>query len=92
MYKKLLVFLFYFFIFRYRPGQANVQFSLCDTRFSIVQNLREIDFGDSRSAKFTILTHLVALNFDILEILPLLKPENTKITNLEPLKLEKRQF
>ena len=43
----------------YRPGQANVQLSLYDTvwkfpDFSISQNLREINFGDSRSAKSTI--------------------------------------
>ena len=40
--------------FLYRPGQANVQFSLCDTvwkfhDFTSGQNLREIDFEDSRS-------------------------------------------
>ena len=32
--------------------------------FSITQILREIKFGDSRSAKSAILTHLEALNFD----------------------------
>ena len=32
--------------------------------FSITLILREINFGDSRSAKSTILTHLEALNFD----------------------------
>ena len=39
---------------KYRPGQANVQFSLCDLvykfcNFSTAQNLREIDFGDCTS-------------------------------------------
>ena len=32
--------------------------------FSITQILREINFEDSRSAKFAILPHLKALNFD----------------------------
>ena len=32
--------------------------------FSITQFLREINFGDSRYAKFAILTHLEALNYD----------------------------
>ena len=44
----------------YRPGQANVQLSQSQSQFhnfSITQNLREIDFGDFRSAKSTILTH-----------------------------------
>ena len=31
--------------------------------FSITQILREINFGDSRSAKYAILTYLEALNF-----------------------------
>ena len=56
------------FQFIYRPGQANAQFSLCDTvwkfhYFCTDQNLREIDFLDSRSAKSTITTHFEALNF-----------------------------
>ena len=32
--------------------------------FSVTQILREINFGDFRSAKYAILTHLEALNFD----------------------------
>ena len=32
--------------------------------FSITQILREINFGDSKSAKSAILTHLEALNFN----------------------------
>ena len=34
--------------------------------FSVTQILREIKFGDSRSAKTAILTHLEAINFDFL--------------------------
>ena len=34
--------------------------------FSVTQILREINLEDSRSAKFAILTHLEALNFDVL--------------------------
>ena len=38
--------------------------------------LREINFEDSRSAKFAILPHLEALNFDFYEFLHFLKAEN----------------
>ena len=37
--------------------------------FSITQNLREINFWDSRRAKSAIVTHLGALNFDFCEFL-----------------------
>ena len=39
--------------------------------FSIAQILREINFGDCRSAKSAILTHLEALNFDLFNFLAL---------------------
>ena len=46
----------------------NVEISyVCN--FSIAQILREINFGDSRSAKSAILPHLQALNFDCHEFL-----------------------
>ena len=41
--------------------------------FSITQILREIKFGNSRSATFAISTHLKALYFDLYEILHFLK-------------------
>ena len=41
--------------------------------FSITQILREINFGDSRSAKYAILTQLKVLNFAFYEILHVLK-------------------
>ena len=64
----------------YRLGQTNVQCSLCNTVWefrngSIAKNLREINFGDSRGAKSTILTRLEALNFDILNFCIFLKAE-----------------
>ena len=43
--------------------------------FSITYILCEINFGDSRSAKSAILTHLEALNFDFCEFLHFLKAE-----------------
>ena len=52
-------------------------------RFYITQTLRKINFGLSRSAKSTILTHLEALNFDFYEFLHFLKDEiyqTTKFT------------
>ena len=42
---------------------------------SITQILREINFGETKSAKFAIFTHLEALNFDFYEFLNLLKTE-----------------
>ena len=58
--------------------------------FTITQILCEINFGDSRSAKSAILTHLKALNFDFHDFtlsegcyLPIQQ-------NLEPLKLQKK--
>ena len=46
--------------------------------FSIIQILREINFGDSWWAKpkSAILSHLEALNFDSYEFLHFLKAEN----------------
>ena len=43
--------------------------------FTITQILCEINFGDSRSAKSAILTHLEALNFDFYGFLHFLKAE-----------------
>ena len=43
--------------------------------FSITQILREIKFGDARSAKYAIFMHLEALNFDFYEFLHFLKAE-----------------
>ena len=43
--------------------------------FSITLILREFNFGDSRSAKSAILTHLEALNFDFDAFLQFLKDE-----------------
>ena len=42
---------------------------------SITQIFREINFEDFRSAKFAILAHLEALNFDFHEFLHFLKAE-----------------
>ena len=41
--------------------------------FPITQILREINLGDSRGAKFAILTHLEALIWDFYEFLHFLK-------------------
>ena len=61
--------------------------------FFITQILREINFGDSRSAKSAILTHSEALNFDFNEISHFLKAEISKLKyNLESLKWQKRAF
>ena len=48
--------------------------------FSITQILREITFGDSRSAKSAILTHLEALNFDFYEFLHFMKADIYQLT------------
>ena len=46
--------------------------------FAIIQILREINFGDSRSAKSAFLTHFEALNLDFLWIFALLGLKFTK--------------
>ena len=51
--------------------------------FSISQILREINFGDSRSAKFAISTHLQALNFDLYDFLHFLKAEIYQINHFQ---------
>ena len=58
--------------------------------FSITQVLREINFGDSGSAKSAILTHLEALNFDFYALCEGCNLQNKQ--NSEPLKWSKRQF
>ena len=50
--------------------------------FSITQILREINFGDSTSAKSAILTHLDVLNFAFYEILHFLKAEIYQINKI----------
>ena len=57
--------------------------------FSVAQILRKIKFGDSRSAKSAILTHLEVLNFDFNEFLHFLKAEFYPINKSEPLQLQK---
>ena len=54
--------------------------------FAITQILREIKFGDLRSTKFAILTHLQALNFDVMNFLHFLKAEIYQINQLQSLK------
>ena len=71
--------------------------------FSITQILREINFLDSRSAKYAILAHLEALNFDFNEFLHFLKakiyqkakmqtPKNGKNGTLRTSRLSKVDF
>ena len=51
--------------------------------FSITQILREINFGDFKSAKSAILTHLEALKFDFNEFLHFLKAEFYQINQIQ---------
>ena len=57
--------------------------------FCIIQNLREINFEDSWSAKSAILTHLEALNFDFYEFLHFLRDEFTKWKKFKAPKIAK---
>ena len=71
-----------------------MQFSFCDTlrkfhNFSVAQNLWEIDFGDSRSAKSTILTHLEALNCDFMNYCIFWRLRFTKLTIFRAPKIAK---
>ena len=47
--------------------------------FAITQILREINLGNSRSAKYAILTHSETLDFDFYEFLHFFKAENHQI-------------
>ena len=65
-----------------------MQFSLCETvwkfhSISITQNLREVDFGDYRSTKSTILTNLEALNIEFFLILHFLKAEGYQCNKIQ---------
>ena len=51
--------------------------------FFVNHVLREINFEDSRSAKYAILTHLEALNFDFYAILHFLKAEFFQIYQIQ---------
>ena len=57
--------------------------------FSITQILREIKFGDSRSAKSGIFTHLEALNFDFRNFLHFLKAVIYQIDKIQSPKMAK---
>ena len=65
-------------------GYENTVWKFLD--FSVIQILREINLGESRSAKFAIFTHLENANFDFYEILHFLKAEidqNIEIQSLQ---------
>ena len=51
--------------------------------FSMTQILREINFGDSISAKSVIWAHFEALNFDFYEFLHFLKAEIYQINKIQ---------
>ena len=53
-----------------------------DYDFGITQILREINFGDSGSAKFANLKHLEALNFDFYAFFHFLKAEIVQMNKI----------
>ena len=55
--------------------------------FSIIQNLREINFENSRSANSNILTHLEAVKHDFIEFLQFFRLKCTKKTNFRAPKI-----
>ena len=57
--------------------------------FSVTQILREIKVGEFRDSKSTILTHLVALNFDFYEFLHFVKAENDQKSRFRLSKIAK---
>ena len=59
------------------------------SNFSIIQFLREIDFGNSRSGKSAILTHFEALNFEFYVFLHFLKAVIDQINQMQSLKMAK---
>ena len=61
-------------------------------RFYITQTLRKINFGLSRSAKSTILTHLEALIFDFYVFLHSERLKFSILTLIRATEIEKWQF
>ena len=57
--------------------------------FSITRILREINLGDSKKAKSSILSHLEALNLEFNALLHLLKLKFTKLSNFRVTKMAK---
>ena len=55
--------------------------------FSITQILREINFGEKRSAKYAILTHLDALNFDFHDFWTFLRLKSATLTKFRASKM-----
>ena len=53
--------------------------------FSVTHILREINFGDFKSAKYAILSQLKALNFDFYDFLHFWKAENYQINKIPSL-------
>ena len=51
--------------------------------FHIPQILSEINYGNSRSVKSAILTHLEAMNFDFYEFLHIFKAEIDQINKIQ---------
>ena len=60
--------------------------------FTITQILREINFGDSRSAKCAILTCSETLNFDFYEILQFTEAEIHLINKVQSPEIAKTVF
>ena len=61
--------------------------------FSISQILREINFEESKSAKSPIVTHLMALNFDLNPYLHFLNARTDQINKIKcPKNGKKRHF
>ena len=57
---------------------------------SVTQILREINFGDFRSAKFAILTHLQALNFVFVNFFHFLTAEIYQINKIQSPEIAKK--
>ena len=57
--------------------------------FSVTLILREINFGDSKSAKYAILSQLEALNFDFYDFVHFLKVENYQINKMRAFEIAK---
>ena len=71
-------------IFR-SPTKMEIHSEEISCYFPITQILREINLGDSRGAKFAILTHLEALIWDFYEFLHFLKPYICQIHKIQKL-------
>ena len=76
--------------FNFKVGILNTVWKF--DNFSIIHILREINFGNFRSTKSAMSTHLEVLNFDFYEFLHFVKDKIVQMADFDLLKSAKVDF